>query len=153
MKQGFTLIELLVVVLMFGILAAVALSLYQMAVEKSRAAEAVILFRTMADAERIYFLDNGTYAQDITLLDIDIPGTSVLYEGKTPAIQTKNFVCRPKGGGWSEILALCNHLPKDSFYAIGQREDNGKMACRGFTVKGIEVCKKMGSKNGNYYEW
>ena len=81
MKQGFTLIELLVVVLMFGILAAVALSLYQMAVEKSRAAEAVILSRTIADAERIYFLDIGTYAQDITLLDIDIPGTSVLYEG------------------------------------------------------------------------
>lgn len=153
MKHGFTLIELLVVVLIIGILTAAALPQYQTAVEKSRAAEAVILSRAIAEAERRYFLANGVYAQDVTLLDMDIPGTVASYPGGTPSIQTKNFICRPKGGDWKEILSLCNRLPAISFYAIGQREDNGKMVCRPYNAKGEKLCKKMGSKNGNYYEW
>lgn len=57
--SGFTLIELLVVVLIIGILAAIALPQYQKAVEKSRAAEAVSILRTLRDQQSFCFLEYG----------------------------------------------------------------------------------------------
>ncbi len=72
-NRGFTLIELLVVVLIIGILAAVAMSQYKMAVEKSRATEALSVLKTIAQAQEVYFLSNSTYTNSFADLDITPP--------------------------------------------------------------------------------
>ena len=75
LRSGFTLIELLVVVLIIGILAAVAVPQYQKAVEKSKAAQAFAMIRTVAAAQEAYHMANGAYATQFDELAVDIPWT------------------------------------------------------------------------------
>ena len=72
MRKGFTLIELLVVVLIMGILASVAMPQYFKSVEKSRATEAVDALSAIASAQERYYMQKGTYTQDLSQLDIGL---------------------------------------------------------------------------------
>ncbi len=77
-SAAFTLIELLVVVLIVGILTAIAVPQYQTAVLKSRAAEMLLLGGKLRDAQKIYYLENGNYATDISSLSITLPAGFVI---------------------------------------------------------------------------
>ena len=154
-KQAFTLIELLVVVLIIGILAAVAVPQYQKAVEKSRTAEGLAIINAIARAEERYYLANGMYSTDLTLLDIEIPGESLEYtaDGTAQGIKSKYFECRgpnnatnPTSGVLTGVIGVCNRTPRATQYALMQL-DNGKIACRYYSALGEQICKNYGTRS------
>ncbi len=74
-KNGFTLIELLVVVLIIGILVAVALPQYKIAVEKARVSQLFLILKTLAEAQEVYYYANSRYASSLSDLDVSIEDT------------------------------------------------------------------------------
>lgn len=72
-KQGFTLIELLVVVLIIGVLAAMALPQYRVAVGMSRASTMYAFMRGVDQAQQAFYMANNRYATTFDSLSVGIP--------------------------------------------------------------------------------
>ena len=70
--RGFTLTELMVTVMMIGIMAAITVPSYRQAIEQSRADVAGSTLRAIWAAERLYWLGNQTFTNDLGLLKGDL---------------------------------------------------------------------------------
>lgn len=144
-KKGFTLIELLVVVLIIGILAGIALPVYTDAVEKSRASEAMIVLRAVRDAEKLYRLTNGTYADNFSQLDytfFDKQGVTVSGGG----MSSKYFTYALHGMQTSVPHAQALRTTESNWYIVSYLE-SAVINCvtAASNQKGNNFCKKFSS--------
>ena len=139
-KKAFTLIELLVVVLIIGILAAIAVPQYQVAVEKSIMQEAIINLKAIAQAQDAFYLQNGRYANmyEINKLDISIPGK--ITTGDFPnRIETDNFVYSPNGYNVS-YKGVAQRMPFNTIYFL-YTDQNDKVHC--YNINGSSAQQKL----------
>ena len=150
-ERGFTLIELLVVVLIIGILVSVALPQYNLAVEKSKVAEAMSVIKSIAQSREVYRLANGNLPFDFGELDIDIPGE----DDDGECVITKNWrYCIDVG----TTDAGRYNVSDENYYVISyypQSENDsasGHFTCYAYGEFPHKICRALGGKQrGGFY--
>ena len=140
MAKGFTLIELLIVVVIIGILATVAIPQYRVAMEKSRATEALTVGKALVEAtNRAYTERPNEVPNTRTSLDVTPSGGSWTAADTYETLNSSYIL----HGEYIEIVTLI----RDGSYTIKLYTDGsdtpGKKECVGQGDLGKEICNSL----------
>ena len=145
-KQAFTLIELLVVVLIIGILAAVAVPQYKVAVGKTRFSEMLLVVQAIKNAQEIYYLAHGVYAKKIEELDVQWPaGATISTNDEGHEVATY-----PNGNFFRVYVygQIIGTNENNQLIVVVDRSDPNlqgyRKACYARTNLGQKICKALG---------
>ena len=117
-KKGFTLIEILVVVLIIGILAAIAVPQYQVAVAKSRVSAMLPIMTSLSEAEEIYYMNHSHYTEDVSALDVTVPDSCVVNTDDSTSTPSTTYSC-----GDDFMLAVYNNGNVNLHYCKGHNKN------------------------------
>lgn len=143
MNKGFTLIELMVVVLIIGILSAIALPQYQVAVEKSRVSEALINGRAVVDSMNRALAERPNEAPTTRAsLDIRLSGGS--WNGAANKYTTELFEYDLSAG---DRLQITRDIDGTEQYILSWHNNNSAQPdakiCTATGSTAEQVCKSL----------
>lgn len=90
-NEGFTLVELAIVIVIIGVLASFGVPRFRNAVERSKAGESLNYLAAVRASQERYASREGTYADELTDLDISIPTPKYFEVGDIAAGSTSDL--------------------------------------------------------------